>query len=128
VKRAAPPRSLLDDPFFLAELERLETDLPMIEKEIPGVYWQREPPVWEASDDGHGPDDPCEHLGQWDHSETAPPPVAAGTASWRAAVHAVQAGRTLLAIGGFVAMMLVGAAAAVVVFHDRVALILQTLR
>jgi hypothetical protein len=41
---------------------------------------------------------------------------------------ATRAGRMLLAIGGFVAMMLVGAAAAVVVFHDRVALILQTLR
>jgi hypothetical protein len=127
VKRAAPPPSLLDDPFFLAELERLETDLP-IEEEIRSVYWQREPPVWEASDDGHGLDDPLERRGHSDHSENPPTAVAAGTASWRAAARAVQVGQTLLAIGGFVAMMLVGGAAAVVVFHDRVALILQTLR
>lgn len=58
---AAPP-SLLDDPFFVAELAKLELPLG-----------------------------------------------------------------TLLPVGGFVAMMLMGAAAAVVVFHDRGALILQTL-
>jgi hypothetical protein len=120
VKRAAQ-RPLLDDPFFLAELERLDANLPL-EEEWGGVHWQRKPPIAEASDDGRGPDDDAGEL--WD-SERSGRTAAIGTRSSHAAT---RAGRTLLAIGGFVAMMLVGAAAAVVVFHDRVALILQTLR
>jgi hypothetical protein len=119
VKRAAQ-RPLLDDPFFLAELERLDVGLPL-EEEWGGVHWQREPPISEASDDGRGPRDDAGEL--WD-SERPGKTVAMATRSSRA----TRAGRMLLAIGGFVAMMLVGAAAAVVVFHDRVALILQTLR
>ena len=106
MSRATAPPSLLDDPSFVAELATLELPSPTTEV-WGGIRWQREPPVAEASDDGEMFED-AEETGI----------LKPG----------VPVGRTLLTVGGFVVMMLVGAAAAVVVFHDRVMHILQLLQ
>jgi hypothetical protein len=105
VRRMAPPppRSLLDNPFFLAELEAV--DLPPAEDQIwDGVRRKREPDVTEASDDE---DD-------FDYASD-------GEVTWLED----PARRAVVTIGVFVVMMLAGGAAAAVVFHDRVAQILR---
>jgi len=123
VKRVAAPPSLLDDPFFVAELAKLE--LPPVTTEVwGGTRWLREPPVAEASDDGEAFEDVEAGIARGPHTVTSAPRFAGP----RTAERGVPVGRTLLTVGSLVVMMLVGAAAAVVVFHDRVALILQTLR
>jgi hypothetical protein len=100
------PTSLLDDPFFTAELAKL--DLPPVTNEIwGGVRWESQSPEAEASDDGEA----LENIED------------AGVPGLEAPV-----GGASLPIGAFIVVMtLVGAAAAAVVFHSRVLEILRTL-
>ena len=94
--------SLLDDPFFLAELDRV--DLPT------------HVPAW---DPGYAVDFEVEEPAATPvrHSNVPDaPPVRDG---WGAA------GRILLGLAGFLLMMGVGAASAALVFSDRLALILR---
>jgi hypothetical protein len=97
---------LLDDPRFLAELEQIDTPLP------PGSRGS-DVRVSEALADPLDVDDV-----EWQSREPEfvceVAPASAGS----------SAGRIVLAFVAFLLMMCIGGAAATVVFHDRVALIL----
>jgi hypothetical protein len=103
--RRAQARELLDDPFFLAELEKVEIDDGTRHCSLPDV------------------DDGCAHDDGRD--------MRAG-AEWSAAhpvfhdpqTKPIAVGHVVLAVGGFFMMMLVGAAVAAALFHHRIALIL----
>jgi hypothetical protein len=103
--RRAQARELLDDPFFLAELEKVEID--------DGTRYCSLPDVGDGCVDDDGRDGSAG--AEW----PAAHPVFHDPRSEPIAV-----GRVVLAVGGFLMMMLVGAAAAAVLFHHRIALIL----
>jgi hypothetical protein len=102
---------LLDDPALVEEIKKL--DLPSESSDDERFNKRRTLVEW-AEDEGIAlsPPDDSEALSPYAPSAPAPAPVlSAPTMSPRT----------------FLALMLVGAAAAAAVFHDRVALILATL-
>lgn len=122
--RQAHTSSLLDDPFFVAELERVEIQKGPTEQTF--SYGRFPPDDGSANDDlREVVDDPGERVERAERVERVEraerPVVAADMPVARRPGYA----RVMLAVGGFLTMMLIGAAAAAAVWHDRLALILR---
>jgi hypothetical protein len=114
MRRASAP-SLLDDPFFLAELERVEIDPREREERL---YYGAGRTGHDASE-ASANDDPREPLDDSDWWPSHP--------VFEDEIDAGRPGRlrTLLAVSGFLVMTLAGACAAAAVFHDRLAFIFR---
>ena len=96
--------SLLDDPFFLAELDRID---------LPTRVSARKPPSVDDVDDVEDVKVPRTRLAPRHHSGTTQGTDGTGSAR-----------RILLGLAGFLLMMGLGAASAALVFSDRVAVLL----